>query len=238
MAIVVVGLGEVGGALYELMKDAYGDAVHGVEIDKPYDGECDYLHICIPYSDRFVEIVNDYIGKYSPKITFNHSSVPVGTTEKLTQPAVHTPVRGKHPHLKQCLKDYVKYVGIDDEKLTSEVVHHLGAVFNIKPVEGSRATEFMKIASLSKYLVYLSVADEIDKACDVYGIDYKWIQHWERTQNDEIDKSYADMKWPVLSAPKGRIGGHCVLPISRLFVEDKSVSSDMVSTAFKKYKDI
>lgn len=241
MDIVVVGLGEVGKALHDILEfERFGkDEVHGVDPAKglDYEGNCDYLHICIPYSDKFVDIVNGYIRKYNPKLTINHSSVPIGTTEKLEGKRVHSPVRGKHPNIARCLKDYVKYIGADDIDSGIIATKHMSDVFRIHLVGGIKTTELMKIASLSKYLVYLAVADEINNACKVYGVDYKWVQHWEKTQNDEIDKSYSNMKWPVLSAPKGKIGGHCVLPVSKLLVEDDTINSPLVDMAYRRYAD-
>lgn len=228
---MVCGLGEVGGALKSIIEGKY-DTV-GVDIDRGYDGECDYLHICIPYSDKFVDIVNGYIDRFQPKLTVNHSSVPIGTTKKLKGRVVHSPVRGRHPNIADCLKHYVKFVGYNDIESKRLAEEYFQGIIELRMVEDSDATEFLKMASLATYLVYLAVADEIHDAAKARGVDYNHFKEWIETQNEYINDYYDDMKWPVLEPPKGRIGGHCVMPVSEMFLNE--FVSPLVLTAFSKY---
>ena len=74
-----MGFGEIGKAIakfYEnpkirdLVRD---DGLQGVEI----------LHICIPWSEKFVEIVRNVIDEVKPNVTIIHSTVAPGTTKEI-----------------------------------------------------------------------------------------------------------------------------------------------------------
>ena len=79
MRTLIVGNGEVGEALGKVL------AEHKPEFIDPGKGllssaiTSDYMHICIPYSDTFVETVERYKLEHQPTHLVVHSSVPVGT---------------------------------------------------------------------------------------------------------------------------------------------------------------
>ena len=78
--VVVVGLGEVGRPLFDLLS-IHCDAV-GVDISPPSKevNGVDILHICFPYQiDDFVGETVRYIQLFTPKITIVNSTVAVGT---------------------------------------------------------------------------------------------------------------------------------------------------------------
>jgi UDP-N-acetyl-D-mannosaminuronate dehydrogenase len=118
--IVVVGLGEVGKPLYQVIGDH--TEVVGVDIE-PVDlqSECEVMHICFPFQiNNFVGQCVDYIRKYNPKLTIINSTVSPGTTRNVFNlahsPIAYSPVRGKHIKMKQELLHYVKFVGGIDER--------------------------------------------------------------------------------------------------------------------------
>jgi UDP-N-acetyl-D-mannosaminuronate dehydrogenase len=236
---VVVGMGEVGSALFEYILrffDAFPiDIKTPIEI---YPDKCRYLNICIPFSDRFVEDVNEYIERLQPELTINHSSVPVGTTKKLNGLVVHSPIRGKHPNMIGGIEHYIKFIGYNNESGKKMSEEYLGKIFNTFFVENTDHTEFLKIISLSKYLAYLAVADEINEICKSFGVDYKLVKEWDYTQNIEIQRFYHEMKIPVLNPPEGKIGGHCVMPITEMLVNDPRFSSKIISQIYSQYKNL
>src|SRR5437667_8109193 len=73
--VVIVGLGEVGKPLLEIMKGKY--QTFGVDIDQPASvSQCDVMHICFPFqSDKFVRQVVEYIHQYRPALTVINSTV-------------------------------------------------------------------------------------------------------------------------------------------------------------------
>lgn len=234
---IVIGQGEVGKALKAVLSKEYD--VYGIDIDTVrFPASCQFLNICIPYSKEFVKIVNDYVERFKPSLTIIHSSVPIGTTKKIKGFTVHSPVRGRHPNIAQDLRRYIKFVGYNDKKSLLMAIDYLGKCFSLKVIPSSDETEFLKIASLTKYLVYLWIADEINNACRNGDFNYENVKLWDRSQNDKIGHSYKDMKWPILNPPLGKIGGHCVLPISEYGVKDERFDSKIIGKILKKYKNI
>lgn len=232
---VVVGLGEIGGALYEILKERY--TCKGIDIKGDYSRPkgCKHLNICIPWSEAFVEIVNDYVNQLNPQITIIHSSVPVGTTKKISGLVVHSPVRGKHPKIKEAMLSYIKYVGYNEPEAKELIEEYYGKIFRVKYVQDSNITEFMKLASLAKYTAYLAIADEIETLASEHEIDYEYTKEWDRTQNEKIGEQYRDMQMPVLSPPKGVIGGHCCLPITEILLGGSKYVPPLISEAYKRY---
>ena len=52
-AVVIVGLGEVGKPLLDIMKSRY--QTFGVDINQPASiSQCDVMHICFPFAERQV----------------------------------------------------------------------------------------------------------------------------------------------------------------------------------------
>src|SRR4051812_21023221 len=106
MRHLVCGCGEVGAALRSILECDGEDLALKIT---PRSVRYDVLHICIPYSDHFEAIVRGKQHLFSPAFTVIHSTVPIGTSEKLD--ALHSPVRGKHPQLEESIRTFVKYVG-------------------------------------------------------------------------------------------------------------------------------
>src|SRR5205809_332577 len=114
--IVVVGLGEVGKPLYELISKYH--SVLGVDIKPPSTstGSVDVLHICYPFQIRdFVGECARYVELFSPKLTVINSTVAVGTTRQVAKRSgaavVYSPVRGKHTRMLEELVRYRKFIG-------------------------------------------------------------------------------------------------------------------------------
>jgi len=82
-AVVIVGLGEVGKPLLEIIKSRY--ETFGVDINRPASiSQCDVMHICFPFqSGEFVGQVVEYIDQYGPALTIINSTVAPGTTRRI-----------------------------------------------------------------------------------------------------------------------------------------------------------
>lgn len=235
----VVGLGEVGSGLKKALEEKYD--VGGVDVQSPVPDGCEYLNICIPYGPNFLSDVNGYVEKLKPKLTINHSTVPVGTTKGIKGCAVHSPVRGKHPEIYSCLKEYIKFIGYNDDEGFELAVPYLSKVMEVAVWENSNTTEYMKLASLAKYLVYLATADEVYNLGKKLGVPYSAIKAWDESQNEVIDNFYENMRWPILKPPKGEVGGHCVMPVSKMFCEEAinaKVDAKTILSSFQKYENL
>ena len=97
--VLVVGLGEVGRPLFELLDESGKFIVFGFDTDKSkmqslrqttLPNKVDIIHICLPCSNKskFVDIVTNYIGKFEPKLVIVNSTVPLKTASEYTRNAV------------------------------------------------------------------------------------------------------------------------------------------------------
>src|SRR5207249_6289224 len=101
-------MGEVGRPLFELIAEKHNTI--GIDIEPVItDGECAVLHICYPFSERFVRTAVQYIEQNHPALTVINSTVAPGTTRLVHRftraPIVYSPVRGKHFKMKRDLLD-------------------------------------------------------------------------------------------------------------------------------------
>jgi acetyltransferase-like isoleucine patch superfamily enzyme len=214
---LVIGMGEIGSALKEVLASKY--PVKSYDINKDNQDNfpllCnDILHICIPYSDDFVYIVQDYIDKVQPEYTIIHSSVPVGTCAKLKGKIFHSPVRATHPHIKSGLLNFVKYIsydGLDQADIEAVCNYFEEVAIRTKFIHDTKTTELMKLLELCRYGVYLAFAKEQERICEHFGIDYNraYTEFEETSNNGLILEGRMNMCQPVLYPFKDFVGGHC-----------------------------
>src|SRR5271167_2791449 len=126
---VVVGLGEVGRPLLQLLSNHYN--VIGVDITSSTEptGVVDVLHICYPFEIKdFVGETARYIGLLKPTVTVINSTVGVGTTRAIAErtgaAVVNSPVRGKHARMRSELAKYTKFIGAMDPAIGKYVAEH------------------------------------------------------------------------------------------------------------------
>ena len=205
--VVVVGLGEVGKPLFEIMKTRH--QVFGVDIDlaAPLNG-CDVMHVCFPFRDqRFVAQVVEYIGHYQPALTIVNSTVPPGVTRRIAEESgasvVNSPIRGKHARMREEMLHYTKFIGALDPESGARAGKHFESVgMRTKLLNSPEATEIAKLTETTYFGVMIAWAQEVERYCKALGADY-----------DEVVSFYDEIKFfpPVKYFP-GVIGGHCVMP--------------------------
>lgn len=206
--VVVVGLGEVGKPLLELISKH--QEVIGVDItppDKPVT-DIDVLHICFPFEIRdFVGECTRYIELFKPAVTIINSTVGIGTTravaERTGAAVVHSPVRGKHVRMLEELTKYVKFVGALDPAAGKLAAEHFESVgMKTKVLTTPEASELAKLTETTYFGLLITWAQELERYCDQSGADY-----------DEIVSFYEEIKFfPPVKYTSGIIGGHCVMP--------------------------
>jgi hypothetical protein len=152
---LVIGLGEIGTALVEIFKADGEDKFKNLSASEK---EYKFMHIAFPYvDDSFLDEVRAYQEKFNPKYTIIHSTVPIGTSDKLG--AIHSPVRGVHPHLKDSILTFKKFVG---GKYAFEVAEEFRR-HRIQPLCTLHAknTEALKLMSTTQYGVFIMLNKEI-----------------------------------------------------------------------------
>lgn len=223
MRSLVIGAGQIGTALQQIFSKTHPCELRDVQpID--FDGTFDYLHIAFPYDESFSDWVTGYVKKYNPKLTLIHSSVAIGTTEKLGRGFVHTPERGRHPNLQFEMRAFTKFVGGDrlEDVAAGQKFFDACDWANV-PVHSSRLTELCKLLSNVHLGLEIAWRQEVDRIlASLVGGDPEvnrfGYEEWERSYN----KGHEYLGQNNLVRPQVRpapIGGHCILPCTQILAE-------------------
>jgi UDP-N-acetyl-D-mannosaminuronate dehydrogenase len=204
-AVLVVGLGEVGRPLLEILREAHGASGRDIE-DRPFDG-VQVLHLCFPFTSDFVSAATRYVSLYEPRVVVINSTVVPGTTrevqEKTGVPAVYSPVRGKHARMTEELRRYRKFVAGTSAQAVALVEDHFTAAgITTQRMSSPEGLELAKLLETTYFGVLVAWAQEMDRFAEAADADY-----WETTDFlQEIDF------FPPVAFQPGYIGGHCVMP--------------------------
>lgn len=221
-SVVVVGLGEVGKPLFEILSTHY--AATGVDIaPAPADVQnVAVLHICFPFEiGDFVGETARYIDRFNPALTIINSTVGVGTTRAIAErtgvAVVNSPVRGKHVRMREEMHHYTKFIGAlnpaDGEKAAR---HFQAAGLKTKVLSTPEATELAKLSETTYFGLMIAWAQELERYCDRSGANY-----------EEIISFYDEIKFfPAVKYFPGVIGGHCVMPNIKIL--SKFAQSDLL----------
>ena len=203
--VVVVGLGEVGRPLLEILRrehraagrDIDDQAFHGVRI----------LHLCFPFGADFVATARRYVLRYEPEVVVVNSTVIPGTTRAIQletgTAAVYSPVRGKHTRMTEELRRYRKFVAGTSAEAVSLVEDHFAAAgMTTQRMSSLESLELAKLLETSYFGVLVAWAQEMDRFTASVDADY-----WETLGFfEEIGFL------PPVAFEPGYIGGHCVMP--------------------------
>lgn len=213
--IGILGYGEVGRAIAKfytrpkIKSRSRDDGLTDIEV----------LHICIPYTNNFVKTVKETIRTAKPTITIIHSTVAVGTTQKIGGMVVHSPIRGVHPNLFTGIKTFVKYIGADDKRAARLAREHLaGLGIHTKVFYPSKTTELGKLLDTTYYGLCIAFHGEIAKMCRTYNLDFDQVAtEFNSSYNEGYKKlGLTQVIRPVLTPPNPAIGGHCIVPNAKI----------------------
>lgn len=212
---LIIGKGEVGTALLHVLSEYYPTEIRDVEDLEPNGFEI--LHLAYPDGPNFVDAAKAYIHQYRPKLTVIHSSVRVGTTDKVDgEYVVHSPIRGRHPNLAEEMRVFPKFIGgrnANAVKMAQE--YFMGANWPCFPVNDPRDTELVKMLS-NIYLGYeIAWRQEVERICKTLGANVRTYEDFESTYN----QGYRELGQGQFIRPKllpKPIGGHCILPCTEL----------------------
>lgn len=205
---LIVGLGEVGSALAEVLERRRPVLRHDLE-PRRFDQPIEVMHVCIPCHAReeFEETVCGYIGRLRPALTIINSTVMPGTTGAIARrsgaPVAYSPVRGKHVRMAQDLLRYAKYVAAADPETASRAQRHFEeAGMKTRRMSRPEALELAKLAETTYFGVLIAFAQELNRYAERTGAGY-----------DEVIDFFEEVEFlPRTRYVAGFIGGHCVIP--------------------------
>src|SRR3990167_2160208 len=178
---LIIGMGEVGSALAEILGERRDIATHDPnrDIHAPIDAPYDWMHIAFPYSDDFKTFVASYADTFNPVCVVIHSTVPIGTMRAICKESFeaehrtyyYSPVRGRHPHLTRALRDFPKWYA-------SAIPGQADIENEMKSLSGNRAANMTAMKN--------------------------WLFEKRRVYDGDIGLC------PVLDLAPGPLGGHCL----------------------------
>ncbi|NPA69175.1 MAG: GDP-mannose dehydrogenase [Crenarchaeota archaeon] len=229
MRVLVIGLGEVGRPLYEIIKECNKFEVYGYDIDpsrtvnklEDVPRPVDYVHICIPYKnfEDFITCLRNYREIFTPRLIIIHSTVAPGTTRVLHDRfvrygthVVHSPVRGVHKKMKEHLKFWTKWIGAPCDTCRDEAKKHLEEIgFKVRVASSPESTELGKLWETILRAVLISTWHEIHRTTMMFGGDLVEIGEFI----GEVHEVLHDR--PVMYPDV--IGGHCLIPNTELLLK-------------------
>ena len=242
---IVAGLGEIGGSIYEIIFKAVPTV--GYDLDptlmknknkqKLLKLETSFLHICIPFTNKFTENVTKLFEKFEPEAIVIHSTISPNTTKilqkKLSIPIIYSAIRGVHKRMLNDLKRYTKFFAIEPEaprrkwaiSSYSNLMKKCG--IKVKQMTNPLTLELAKIVVDTSYYGWLINYAQLSNIIAIKNkIDYN--EMWSFT--DEIHKFLGNR-------PKmfpGYIGGHCVIPNLDLIKEDSLYQIDKINNMYSR----
>ena len=242
MTDIILGMGEVGSTLFELLSERGFDCV-GIDIDKSKEKNLEslnknpqILHVCLPgESAEFENMVLEKIKEnQNLQAIIIHSTVKPGTTKSIQDktdiPIFYSPVRGVHSRFLEDLKRYTKFVACDckvDENIKLEIEKRFQKV---QWMSNTKTAELAKILVDTTYYGWLiNYAQMTKMICEKEGVDF-----------DEMWKFSDEIQEFLGNRPKmfpGIIGGHCVIPNLDLIDYDELKTIKDLNDLFKKFKE-
>jgi UDP-N-acetyl-D-mannosaminuronate dehydrogenase len=220
---VIVGLGEIGEPILQLISktvtvvgyDTNPKLVNKKKFEKYYKLETSFLHICIPFSEKFIENVISLSKKFSPESIVIHSTISPGTTYKLQSllsiPVIYSATRGVHKRMLYDLKRYTKFYAIESSAPRKKwASHSYSKLMNkagvmTKQMSSPITLELAKIVVDTSYYGWLINYAQLSNMIAIkHNVNY-----------DEMWSFADDIHKFLGNRPKmfpGFIGGHCVIP--------------------------
>jgi len=236
MTVLVIGLGEVGMALYEIIKESNEYEVYGLDLtislNQQIPSKIDIMHICYPYINNiFVKSVIQYVGLYNPELLIINSTIKPRTISEISKRCqckiAFSPFFGTHrgkEYFKNEIKYYGKFVGGIDEESTKLTMEHFNkiSIFTIgtkSPLEA----EIIKLYCTTYYGMIVALSQEFQRFSRSMGADF-----------EEVVKGISYLHSKAFNKPPAypdAIGGHCVLPNMDIILS--CYDSDLIKSLVK-----
>lgn len=244
MTDIILGMGEVGETLFDLLVDRKFDCI-GIDLE---DSKCknytenkiienpQYLHVCLPGElEKFTDIVIEWINKIKNiQVVVIHSTVKPGTTKSIQErssiPILFSPVRGVHRRFLDDIKKYAKFISFDNKEINSEIKKDLENRFEkVEWMSTTKTAELAKILVDTTYYGWLINYAQITKMiCEKENVDF-----------DEMWKFADEIHENLGNRPKmfpGIIGGHCVIPNLNLVEYENLDVIKTINEMYEKFK--
>lgn len=226
---ILVGMGEVGRAHFNVLRKAYSNDLYTKDKeDKILDTSgMEYHHNgkgfdlmlvatqCDPANmEPFYEMVEGYAKEYKPRIIDVLTTTPCGACDVLQErlkgiSVCRSSIRGMHPNLDKFLYDIPKHIGGPAKDELKAYYEKAG--ITCVTHEKAKVVEFAHKWNNIIYGANVMIADECANNARAEGIDYLEFLKYRETNNSGFLKAgFPSKVSPILYPSGGNIGGHCV----------------------------
>lgn len=231
MYVGVIGLGQVGSAVKQLLAQKHTIFGRDLNFDEISGKKIDFLHICTPYNQQFESLVLQAINELQPRLTIIHSTIKPGTTNAIHKKSkaeiIHTPFMGVHPiksskefihgegySLFDYFDKFPKMIGPTTKKSGQLAKAHFESVgLKTELFDSAKETELAKILSTTYYGWNIIFEKWVYQLCQQNGANYDQVYTKYNTYyNQGYQEILPHVVRPVLKHHHGEIGGHCVIP--------------------------
>ncbi|MEM2188791.1 MAG: GDP-mannose dehydrogenase [Nitrososphaerota archaeon] len=225
LRVVVIGLGEVGRPIYEILRERFPE-VYGYDLDPSARVDelndiprgVDVLHIAYPFKGlrEFAGSVVDYAHELGASMVIVHSTVAPGTTRiiqsKIESHVAYSPVRGRHPNLREHLMFWPKWVSaVRWEALELAKKHLEQAGFKVRVAPDPESLELAKLWETVYRAAMIACWQEAHRIAKAVKADIGIIAEFV----SEVHEVLRDR--PIYYPDV--IGGHCLIPNTRILYE-------------------
>ncbi|MGI0023368.1 MAG: hypothetical protein ACRD9Q_10985 [Nitrososphaeraceae archaeon] len=239
---VVAGLGEIGLPILKLISkgttaigfDINPKLVNKRRLAKYQNIKTSFLHICIPFTRKFVQNTISLCNRFEPEAVVIHSTVSPYTTNELQNqlliPVIYSATRGVHKRMLHDLKRYTKFYALEQ----------------IAPRKNWASLAYVKLMrkcgvktkKMSNPITLELAKIIVDTSYYGWMINYAQLSNMIAIKNkvnyDEMWSFADEIQKFLKNRPKmfpGFIGGRCVIPNLDLIKDDtlkliKEINSD------------
>jgi len=173
------------------------------------------MHVCFPYSKKFVSQVSTYINKFKPRLTIIHSTILPTTTSKIIKltgsKVVFSPVIADHNIMSQGLKTFKKIIAHDNDiesaKLAEKHLRKIG--FKTIIFDDLTGVEAGKPLLTSHFGVNIAFMQLVEQIYTKIGANVETYNEIQKIYNDGYNELRPNVRLPILFS--GAIGGTCVM---------------------------
>ena len=244
MEVGILGVGEIGKAIGGILRKKFVVRRKDIDYDEIQKKRLEVLHVCLPHSKNFVNLVCFQVKLNKPKLIVIHSTVLPGTTEKIYKktkiPTVHSPVMGTHPNLERDILNFVKIIGPCSQKSANLAVRHLReAGMQTMVISNSIASEVGKLLDTTYYAWNILFCKQVGELARKLNLNFEEIYTiFNKVYNQGYKATKPNVIRPLLHYEPGPIGGHCVVPNTHILNRYmKNDITDFIIKANRKLED-
>lgn len=224
--IGILGMGEVGRAVRELAKGKFTIFTKDLDHDSIKNNDLDVLHVCIPFTERFIASIQVVTKLAKPKLIIINSTVAPGTTRQVAVVTntlcAHAPIMGIHPHLAKYQTHFTKVIGAMDAAAFRLAKQHwlaLGAP-KIARFDSPEDSELAKLLCTTYYGWNIVFNKMVKKLTENTNTNFEQVYaRFSEIYNEGYAQSLPHVRRPILKYMDGPIGGHCVIPNLKILSE-------------------